>query len=158
MNDQPILHVLVGEWSGTGHGEFPTIQSFEYLETLRFNADGRAFVHYEQRTQRRSDAQDDYLPSHWESGFIRLLPDGVVEMVNVQGSGRLEVLRGALEQTDDGLVLDLKSTAFLNDSRMVEAARTITLEGETLSYTQSMHTSAVPSQVLHVQAMLTRKE
>jgi len=45
INDQPILHLLVGEWTGTGHGEFPTIQPFEYLETLRFTADERAFVH-----------------------------------------------------------------------------------------------------------------
>jgi len=78
-------------------------------------------------------------------------------MVNVQGGGRLEVLSGTLDQTNDGLVLDLKSTAFLNDPRILEAARTITMEGETLSYSQSIHTSAVPSQFLHVQAMLTRK-
>jgi hypothetical protein len=49
-----------------------------------------------------------------------LLPNGEVELINTQGSGRLERLTGSLEQTETGLILRLKSTAFLNDPRMVE--------------------------------------
>ena len=37
MNNQDILHLLVSEWSGTGRGEFPTIEPFEYLETIHFS-------------------------------------------------------------------------------------------------------------------------
>ena len=128
MNNQNTLQLLIGEWSGTGRGEFPTIEPFEYLETIRFSSDGRPFIHYEQKTKRRSMGQTDYIPSHWESGFIRLLPNGKVELVNVQGGGRLERLTGSLEQTETGMILRLQSTAFLNDPRMLETSRTIVVE------------------------------
>ena len=156
MNNQDILHLLVGEWSGSGRGEFPTVEPFEYLETLRFSSDNRPFVHYEQKTRRRNSAQADYIPSHWESGFIRLLPDGQVEMVNAQGGGRLERLTGSLEQTATGLILRLGSATFLNDSRMLETKRTITLDGDTLHYTQDMGTTAIPGPAHHVEATLKR--
>jgi len=156
MNDHNILQLLVGEWSGSGQGEFPTIEPFEYLETLRFSTDNRPFVHYEQKTRRRNSPEADYRPSHWESGFIRLLPDGQVELVNVQGGGRLERLIGSLEQTETGLILRLGSAAFLNDSRMIETSRTFTLDGDILRYTQDMGTTAVPSAAHHVEATLKR--
>jgi len=151
-----ILHMLIGEWSGSGRGEFPTIEPFEYLETLRFAADHRPFLHYEQRTQRRNSAQADYIPSHWESGFIRLLPDGQVELINSQGSGRLERLVGSLEQTETGLILRLGNATFLNDSRMLETRRTFTLNADTLHYIQVMGTTAVTSAAHHVEATLKR--
>ena len=45
MAHQNILHVFLGEWSGTGRGEFPSIEPFEYLETLSFATDGRPLLH-----------------------------------------------------------------------------------------------------------------
>ena len=156
MNNQNTLQLLIGEWSGTGRGEFPTIEPFEYLETIRFSSDGRPFLHYEQKTKRRSMGQTDYIPSHWESGFIRLLPNGEVELVNVQGGGRLERLTGSLEPTQTGMILRLQSTAFLNDPRMLKTSRTIILEGDTLHYTQDMHTTAVPQPAQHLEARLNR--
>lgn len=157
MNDQELLHLLIGQWSGMGRGEFPTIEPFEYLETMTFATDGRPFLHYEQQAKRRNAGQTDYIPSHWESGFLRLLPPGEVELVNAQGSGRLERLIGSLEETEKGLILHLHSTAFLNDPRMVETSRMITVEGNDLHYIQTMHTTAVPSPTHHVEARLNRK-
>jgi hypothetical protein len=156
MNNQDLLHLLVGEWTGTGRGEFPTIEPFEYLETLTFAGDHRPFLHYEEKTKRRNVGQTDYIPSHWESGFLRLLPDGEVELINTQGSGRLERLTGSLEETETGLILRLQSTAFLNDPRMVETSRTITVEGNSMHYTQTIHTTAVPGPAHHVEARLNR--
>ena len=156
MSNQDNLHLLLGEWSGSGKGEFPTIEPFEYLETLTFSSDGRSFVHYDQKTRRRRAGQAEYVPSHWESGFIRLLPDEQVEVTCAQNGGRLEMLRGSLEQTEVGLILRLQSMAFLNDPRMLETSRIITLQGDTLHYTQTMHTTAVPASTHHVEARLTR--
>ena len=156
MNNLEILHWLAGEWTGTGRGEFPTIEPFEFLETLKFSADHRPFLHYEQKAQRRSAGQMDYIPSHWESGFIRLLPDGQVELISAQASGRLERLLGSLEQTERGMILRLQSTSFLNDPRMLESSRTITVEGDTLHYRQSMHTTAVSGPTHHVESKLNR--
>ena len=157
MTDQNILHALLGHWSGTGRGEFPTIQPFEYLETLRFATDGRPLVHYEQKTERRRAGESDYLPSHWESGFIRLSPDGQIELTCAQNGGRLERLTGYIEETKTGLTLHLKSADFLNDPRMLETSRTITIEGDRLHYTQKMHTNAVEALTFHIEANLERK-
>lgn len=158
MNNQELLRLLIGEWSGTGRGEFPTIEPFEYLETISFAGDHRPFLHYEQKTKRRAmgTGETEYIPSHWESGFLRLLPNGEVELVNTQSSGRLERLAGSLEKTAAGLTLRLQSTAFLNDVRMVQTSRTITLEGNSIHYTQNMYTTAVPGPAHHVEARLTR--
>jgi hypothetical protein len=156
MNQHDFLRLLIGKWTGTGRGEFPTIEPFEYLETLTFAGDHRPFVHYEETTQRRRAGQTEYVPSHWESGFLRLLPEGEVELINTQGSGRLERLAGSLEQTETGWILHLKSTAFLNDPRMVETSRTITIEGDDLHYSQTMHTTAIGGPAHHVEARLKR--
>ena len=157
MTDQNILYVLLGEWSGTGRGEFPTIESFEYIETLSFATDGRPLLHYEQKTKRRRNGETDYVPSHWESGFIRLLPDGEIELTCAQNGGRLEKLTGSIEETATGLILHLKSADFLNDARMLETSRTITVEEARLHYTQNMHTNAVATLTFHLEAKLERK-
>ena len=156
MNNQNTLQFLLGEWSGTGHGEFPTIEPFEYLETLLFSSDGRLFLHYEQKAKRRNIGQTDYIASHWESGFIRMLPNGEVELISAQTGGRLERLTGSLEQTETGMILRLQSTGFLNDPRMLETSRTIIVEGDSLHYTLHMHTTAVPQPAHHVEATLYR--
>ena len=158
MNNQNFLRLFLGEWSGIGHGEFPTIEPFDYLETLSFATDGRPLLHYEQKTNRRRAGEADYVPSHWESGFIRLLPDGRIELTCAQNGGRLERLTGSIEESMTGLILSLKSTDFLNDARMLETSRTMTVDGDTLHYTQTMHTTAVPGPTQHLEATLRRKE
>ena len=157
MNNQDILHLLIGEWSGTGRGEFPTIEPFEYRETLLFSSDGRLFLHFEQKAKRRNVGQTEYVPSHWESGFIRPLPNGEVELISAQTGGRLERLTGSLEQTETEIILRLRSTGFLNDPRMLETSRTMILKGDTLHYTQEMHTTAVPQPAQHLEARLKRR-
>ena len=157
MTVQNILHVLLGEWSGTGRGEFPTIESFDYIETLSFATDGRALLHYEQKTRRRRNRESDYVPSHWESGFTRLLPGGKIELTCAQNGGRLERLTGSIEETGTRLVLHLKSVDFLNDIRMLETSRTITVDGDQLHYTQNMRTNAVSALTFHLEAKLERK-
>ena len=157
MTDQNILHVFLGEWSGTGRGEFPTIEPFNYIETLRFSTDGRPLLHYEQKTKRRRNGESDYVPSHWESGFIRLLPDGKIELTCAQNGGRLEKLTGSIEATETGMLLHLKSADILNDIRMLKTSRTITVDGDRLHYIQNMHTNAVDALTFHIEAKLERK-
>ncbi len=118
--------------------------------------EGRELIHYEQKTQRRSSSQEDYVPSHWESGFIRPLSETEVEVINAQGGGRLEVLTGSPQESPGGLVLLLRSRAFLNDPRMLESERAITLDGDQLHYKLEMGTTAVPHLTHHVEAVLTK--
>ena len=155
MND--LLKTLAGEWKGAGLGEYPTITSFEYLETLRITLHGGGeHLFYEQKTRRRSGEQQDYVPSHWESGFIRLLPNNQVEIANAQIGGRVEVMIGTMEETPAGLVLRLRSTHQANDARMEEATRMITVKGDTLHYTMNMRTTKNPNLAMHLEATLQR--
>ncbi len=37
---------MLGTWRGNGHGDYPTIEAFEYGQELIFTHDGRPFFHY----------------------------------------------------------------------------------------------------------------
>ena len=37
---------LIGTWAGNGHGEYPTIEPFQFGQELIFQQDGRPFIHY----------------------------------------------------------------------------------------------------------------
>ncbi len=153
-----LLKLLAGEWVGTGHGGYPTIESFEYLETLSLTLDeARPLLHYEQKTRRRNVGQTDFIPSHWETGFLYLLSDNQVEVANAQIGGRVEVLVGTIEPAPAGLVLRLQSSHFANDPRMQESSRTIMVNGDTLHYTMHMLTTKVPQLALHLEATLERQ-
>ena len=160
MANSNILEILAGVWAGAGLGEYPTIESFEYRETLRFvPAETSPKLFYEQKTRRRPVGSDsNFVASHWESGFIRPLDDNGVEFANAQIGGRVEVLTGTAEPTPTGLVLRLKSALLANDPRMQESTRTITVEGDTLHYTMYMQTTKVPHLAIHLEATLQRQQ
>jgi hypothetical protein len=160
MTDQTsLLSMFAGEWTGAGAGGFPGIEPFEYIEILSFTFDeSRPLVlHYVQKTSRRNTGQTDYVPSHWESGFLRQRSETEIEIVNAQSGGRVEVLAGSLEITRSGVILRLESTAFANDPRMQATTRLISLNADQLHYTLHMRTAAVPELTLHLEATLTRR-
>lgn len=158
MDHIELLKSLIGEWTGRGRGGYPTIKPFEYIETLRFSADDRPMVHYEQITKRRNFGMDEYVSSHWENGFIRLLDDGQVQINNTQSGGRVEVLTGSLEQTKNGFVMRLVSTSFLNDPRMLETTRVIEVDGDTLHFKMLMRIKTVSKMTVHLEAKLIRSK
>jgi hypothetical protein len=41
----PIAWML-GTWQGNGHGDYPTIEPFQFGQELIFQQDGRPFFHY----------------------------------------------------------------------------------------------------------------
>ena len=152
------LKLLAGQWHGKGLGEYPTIASFEYLETLNFTLhEARPLLHYVQNTHRFNSEAGDYVPSHWETGYLRWLEADRIEMANAQIGGRVEVMTGTIEETaGGGLVVRLRSTHFANDERMAGATREFTLEEGILRYTQHMQTTKVPNLTLHLEAVLQR--
>ena len=151
-----LLRPLLGQWRGNGTITFPTIPTMPYREELNFAADDvHKFLRYEQRTWKQVET-GEYVPSHWETGFWRVLPTGEVEILNAQGGGRVEVLLGSLARSREGFVLDVNSTLVANDARMGKTSRQFILEGSSLRYSQHMSTTAVPAMTLHVQASLAR--
>lgn len=151
-----LLSTLEGIWKGRGSGSYPTIEAFDYEETLRFERDpGEPLLHYEQRTRLIPSGES----SHWESGFLRPLPEDFVEISNSQNSGRVEVLRGRwVAERRESLRIIFESVVLDNDPRLIRTRRIWTLRGDTLHYEMLMATRTTPEPVLqtHLRGILQR--
>ena len=150
-----VLDILEGTWTGRGRGGFPGVTSFDYRETLTFTRRDEKALAYEQRTQKLYDGQTEYLPSHWESGFIRVLEKDELELTSAQ-IGRTEVLAGKIEAQGTLIHLHFVSKIITNDPRMVSSARTFELDGDTLRYEMEMQTTKVNQSTLHLNIALQR--
>ena len=162
MRDNPttthqLLTLLEGTWKGEGRGYFPAVTSFDHRDTLTFTRRDEKTLAYEQRAQKRYDGSTEWLESHWESGFIRILEGGELELVSAQ-IGRAEVLVGTVQSLDAGFRIHFMSKAIINDLRMVSSARTFELEGDTLRYEMEMHTTKVNQSTPHLKTALQRSQ
>ncbi len=150
-----LLDLLQGAWAGEGRGGFPTVTSFAYRETLTFTRRDEKTLAYEQRTQKRYDGQTEWLESHWENGFIRVLDNGELELTSAQ-IGRTEVLIGSIETLGNLIRIHFVSKTITNDPRMISSARTFELEGDILRYEMEMQTTAVERSMSHLRIELRR--
>jgi hypothetical protein len=153
-----VFDVLEGTWKGEGRGQFPGVPSFDYRETLVFTRRDEKTLAYEQRTQKLYNGQTEYLQSHWENGFISILENGDLQMVNIQIGGRNEVLIGTIEPLDTLIRLHFASKTLNNDPRMLSSGRIFELEGDTLRYEMEMQTTKVNQSIPHVKIALQRSK
>lgn len=152
--DVAALACLLGSWSGTGTGEYPTIDPFEYREDVTFGHVGKPFLAYRQATVRL----DTGLPAHAEVGYLRGIGDGRVELVLAHPTGIAELAAGVIEPTADGLELrlvssDLAATTTAKDVRRIE--RSLVVTGDVLRYDLAMAAVGQPLQH-HLAAELHR--
>ncbi|AKS31366.1 peroxynitrite isomerase [Mycolicibacterium goodii] len=160
-NVHPNLHPnlaalapLLGRWAGPGAGEYPTIESFEYLEEISFGHVGKPFLTYHQRTR----ARDDGRPLHAEVGYIRVPAPERVEWVLAHPTGITEIQEGTLTVDGDRIAMDLKATTIglTASAKHVSAlARSIRVDGDELTYTLQMGAVGQPLQH-HLAATLRR--
>lgn len=152
------LGVLHGCWKGNGKGQYPTIDPFEYQENLCFEFDASyPLIHYDQKTVLLPTME----PSHWESGFIRVLESGLIEIANAQTGGRVEVLHGQLDSgslSKEEFKIEFTSAVLANDPRLIQTKRVLSVKGHVLHYAQWMSTNTTPEPMLlpHLEAVLTR--
>ncbi len=136
---------LLGTWRGRGSGEYPTIESFEYLEEVSFAHVGKPFLAYGQKTR---DAHDDR-PLHTEAGYWRPVAPGRLEIVLSHPTGITEILEGSIT-TGPVTVLDLRTTSVglsTTAKDVTELTRRFELDGDTLRYRVAM--AAVGLQLTH---------
>lgn len=162
MSNQPktsiqVFDLLEGVWKGEGRGQFPTVTSFDYRETITFTRRDEKTLAYEQRAQKRYDGGTDWLESHWENGFIRILESGKLELVSAQ-IGRSEVWIGSIESVGAMFRIHFVSKSIMNDPRMVSSARAIELEGDILRYEMEMQTTKVNQPTPHLKIVLQREK
>jgi nitrobindin-like protein len=157
MNSDPAIHAgvaslagLVGTWSGGGSGRYPTMQPFDYLETVSISHIGKPFLSYHQRTQHADTGQ----PLHTESGFWRMGGPDHVELLIAQPTGLVEVLEGTVEYGTIRLRSSLVGrTSSAKDVTLVE--RDFTIAEDVLSY--SLRMTAVGCDLTdHLEAELRR--
>ena len=151
-----LFDLLNGTWRGEGRGGYPAVTSFDYRETLVFTRRDEKTLAYEQRAQKRYDGQTEYLESHWENGFISILENDDLQLVNIQIGGRSEVLVGIIESLNAIFRVHFVSETLTNDPRMVSSARTFELEGDTLRYEMEMQTTKVNQSTPHLKIALQR--
>jgi THAP4-like, heme-binding beta-barrel domain len=131
--DVQSLALLLGTWSGRGHGEYPTIDAFDYEETITFTHTGKPFVTYGQRTVHLAEGR----PLHAETGYWRVPGPGRVELVLAHPTGVVEVAEG----TFDDSALHLRSTTVAGTGSAKEITaieRDLFVDGEVMHYALRM--------------------
>lgn len=127
--DVEQLSFLLGTWAGEGHGQYPTIEGFDYHEEVRFWHVGKPFLAYTSRTW----SSDDERPLHAESGYWRAPGAGGLEVVLAHPTGVVEVEQGSVDGTEVELAsVSVACSATAKEVTAIE--RILGVRDERLSY------------------------
>lgn len=146
-----MLDALRGVWRGAGHGQFPTMPSFDYDEEVRFTDVGAPFLHYLQRGWQVGDGE----LLHAETGIWRPYPDGRVA-ITIALPRVAEISEGHYA---DGTI-ELRSTSVRRadgGAALTEVRRSYALDGDRLDYEIDMATEGVPRAQRHLVGHLMRE-
>lgn len=153
--DVEDLAFLLGTWRGTGRGEYPTIDPFDYEEEIVVEHGGDAWLAYLQTS--RDPVSGSAL--HWERGFLRPgAAPGTVELLLAHPIGVVEVAHGSHDATsmrtatdDPGLVGRTRT-----GSDVTGLVRRYLVRDDELSYEIDMATERTPM-TRHLVATLRRQ-
>lgn len=144
------LQWLLGTWRGTGRGKYPSIEPFEYREESRFWHTGRPQVFYLQQTWNVATGA----PTHSETGYLRPVGEGAIEIVLAHSFGNVEISEGRYDATS--IEVASRSLVASPTAKTVAAlTRRYRLDEPQLSYSIEMQYGSNPLQI-HLEAELVR--
>jgi hypothetical protein len=149
------LACLLGTWRGEGHGEYPTIGTFDYGEWMHFEHAGDPFL----MSAQRSWSIADDAPLHFERGFWR--PGAAaadIELTLAHPLGLTEVAEGTARVDGEVTTIELVSRAIGRTSTGMAVSglrRRYEIEGDAMRYEIDMATDATPM-TRHLTATLRR--
>jgi hypothetical protein len=150
---------LLGTWRGNGHGDYPTIEPFEFEQELIFAHDGRPFFHYLARAWViDAETKERLRPGPIETGFVRSAMTGPgtarLELVLAHSTGLSEIWYG--EAADGKIEIATAGVGFTETAKEVTAGKRLygNVEGDLL-YAFDMAAMGQPLQP-HVWARLQR--
>jgi hypothetical protein len=114
---------LLGTWRGNGHGDYPTIDKYEFGQELIFAHDGRPFFHYFSRSWIIDESGEKVRDAALETGFLRCLEDGKVELLLSHNTGFVEIYYGdagggKLDVTTDAVVRSHTAKEYVAGKRL----------------------------------------
>jgi hypothetical protein len=153
--DIAVLAPLLGTWTGRGAGEYPTIESFGYLEEITFGHVGKPFLTYGQKT--KSDDETGR-PLHAEVGFVRAPSPGRVEWMLAHPTGIAEIEEGTVTVDGTTIVMEVTTTTVgltATAKDVTSLGRSIRVDGDVLTYVLRLGAVGQPLQH-HLGATLRR--
>ena len=96
---------LLGRWEGRGHGDYPTIEKFEFGQQIDFSHNGKPYLHYVSQTYVVGEDGTKERPLAVETGFWRPKPDNKVEVILAHPTGIAEIWYGEI----DGAKIELQN-------------------------------------------------
>ena len=97
---------LVGTGRGTGRGEYPNIEGFQFAQEVSFNHDGRAFLNYFSRSWIIDENDEIIRPAASEVGFWRIKEKNVLEVLLAHNTGIAEGWVGLVQGAKIQLAMD----------------------------------------------------
>jgi hypothetical protein len=88
------LSWMIGQWTGVGTGQYPTIDDFRFAQELSISCDGRPFLALHSRSWILDEQGNRVRPGASESGYFRPVPDNEFEAVFTHPTGFSEVWYG----------------------------------------------------------------
>ncbi len=111
---------MIGKWGGKGMGEWPGIDKFEFEQEVTFRHDGRAFMEYTSHTWMITEDGMRGKPGASETGYWRIKPNRIIELVLVHSTGIAEGWLGRISEERPSIQMALDHAYIAPTAKAVE--------------------------------------